>query len=91
MNLIKCNKYDINLPKMNEAPMPGKFGEFLLNNFSAKAWEGWIAKQTILINENRLNLMLPENREFLLKECKSYLEEKEILPNANAIDVMNIA
>ncbi|MBK4764795.1 MAG: oxidative damage protection protein [Pantoea sp. Brub] len=35
----------------------GEIGKRIYNEISKKAWDKWIIKQTILINEKQLNLM----------------------------------
>lgn len=54
---------------------PGELGEKIFNNISKEAWAEWQKKQTMLINEKRLNLMDPQSREFLESEMKAYLFE----------------
>lgn len=54
---------------------PGELGEKIFNNISKEAWAEWQKKQTMLINEKRLNLMDPQSREFLESEMKAFLFE----------------
>lgn len=54
---------------------PGELGEKIFNNISKEAWTEWQKKQTMLINEKRLNLMDPQSREFLESEMKAFLFE----------------
>ncbi|PTB85169.1 oxidative damage protection protein [Pseudidiomarina aestuarii] len=54
---------------------PGELGEKIFNNISKEAWAEWQKKQTMLINEKRLNLMDPQSREFLETEMKAFLFE----------------
>ena len=42
---------------------------------SAQAWNEWMNFQTILINENRLNLMDEKAREFLSERRNKFLFE----------------
>ena len=37
-------------------PMPGELGKKLYDSVSKEAWQAWLKLQTMLINENRLNL-----------------------------------
>ena len=43
---------------------------------SAQAWNDWMNFQTILINENRLNLMDEKAREFLAEKRNKYFFER---------------
>ena len=58
---------------------PGELGEKIFNNISKQAWAEWQKKQTMLINEKRLNLMDPNAREFLETQMQAFLfEGKEV-------------
>lgn len=52
---------------------PGKLGERIYKNISKIAWEQWKNKQTILINENKLNLMYPSDRKKLEVAMENFL------------------
>lgn len=54
---------------------PGELGERIFQNISKQAWADWQKKQTMLINEKRLNMMDPDARAFLEKEMEAYLFE----------------
>lgn len=54
---------------------PGELGQKIYENISKEAWAEWQKKQTMLINENRLNLMDPKSREFLEEQMKAFLFE----------------
>ena len=47
-------------------------GQEILEKVSAQAWNDWMNFQTILINENRLNLMDEKAREFLAEKRNKY-------------------
>lgn len=58
---------------------PGELGERIFNNISKEAWAEWQKKQTMLINEKRLNMMDTEARAYLEKEMEAFLfEGKEV-------------
>lgn len=54
---------------------PGEIGKRIFDNISQEAWSAWQKKQTMLINENHLNMMNPEARAFLEKEMIGFLFE----------------
>lgn len=54
---------------------PGELGKQIFDNISKQAWGEWQKKQTMLINEKRLNLMDPQAREFLEEKMKAFLFE----------------
>ncbi|MXP49726.1 oxidative damage protection protein [Pantoea sp. Eser] len=58
---------------------PGELGKRIYNEISKEAWQKWMAKQTMLINEKKLNMMNPEDRKVLEKEMINFLFEcKEV-------------
>lgn len=58
---------------------PGELGARIFQNISKQAWADWQKKQTMLINEKRLNMMDAEARAYLAKEMEAYLfEGKEV-------------
>ena len=58
---------------------PGEIGKRIYNEISKEAWQKWMAKQTMLINEKKLNMMNPEDRKVLEKEMVNFLfEDKEV-------------
>ncbi|WP_194757200.1 oxidative damage protection protein [Aliidiomarina indica] len=54
---------------------PGELGQRIYQNISKEAWAEWQKKQTMLINEKRLNLMDPEARALIEKEMVAFLFE----------------
>ncbi|MCL1078290.1 oxidative damage protection protein [Parashewanella spongiae] len=44
---------------------PGDIGKRIFDNICKEAWGLWQKKQTMLINENKLNMMNAEDRSFL--------------------------
>ena len=54
---------------------PGDLGKRIYDHISQEAWAEWQKKQTMLINEKRLNLMEAETRAYLEKEMVAFLFE----------------
>ncbi len=71
--MIYCHKLRQELPPLDFKPYPGPFGDRIVNEISAEAWQRWLAHQTTLINEYRLNLLEPEARQFLRLEMEKFL------------------
>ncbi len=58
---------------------PGELGKRIFDNISKEAWAEWQTKQTMLINEKKLNMMDPEHRKLLEAEMVNFLfEGKEV-------------
>ena len=67
-----CIKLNEEAESMKAPPFPGELGNKIYNHVSQKAWNMWIAHQTMLINEYRLNLAAPQSRAFLMQELNKY-------------------
>lgn len=70
---VFCRKYQRELPGLTQAPFPGAKGQDILENISAKAWQEWLAHQTMLINEKQLNLMDTGTRVYLSEQMDKFL------------------
>ncbi|EGM71298.1 oxidative damage protection protein [Shewanella sp. HN-41] len=58
---------------------PGDLGKRIFDNVSKEAWGLWQKKQTMLINEKKLNMMNVDDRKFLEEQMTSFLfEGKEV-------------
>ena len=86
---VFCKKLKKELPGLDVPPFPGPQGEEIFNNISKQAWQEWMAHQTTLINEMRLNMMdltarhyLAEQRESSLM-AKMWIKQKDMFHLAN--------
>lgn len=75
---VFCRKYKEELEGLDLAPMPGKAGQEIIENISKKAWGEWMAHQTMLINEKRLNLMSLTDREYLNVQRENFFSGKDV-------------
>lgn len=53
-------------------PYPGELGKRIYDSVSKDAWAGWIKHQTMLVNENRLNLADARARQYLARQMENY-------------------
>ncbi len=70
--MVHCVKLDREAEGLGFAPWPGELGRRIYENVSKQAWSEWLAHQTMLINENRLNPLDPKTRAFLATEMEKY-------------------
>jgi Fe-S cluster biosynthesis and repair protein YggX len=70
---IFCSKLNQEAESLDEPPFPGALGEKIFNHISKQAWEMWLSKQTILINEYHLSLIDAKARAFLNEEMQKFL------------------
>jgi Fe-S cluster biosynthesis and repair protein YggX len=51
---------------------PGELGKRIYENVSKEAFEAWKKHQTMLVNENRLNLADARSRQYLARQMESF-------------------
>ncbi|NIG87579.1 oxidative damage protection protein [Serratia symbiotica] len=54
---------------------PGDVGKRIFDEISKEAWGEWMKKQTMLINEKKLNMMNLDDRKLLEQEMIKFLFE----------------
>lgn len=54
------------------APYPGELGKRIYNEISKEAWALWMKHQTMLVNENRLNLADLRSRQYLARQMENF-------------------
>ena len=70
---VFCRKHNVETEGLDFAPWPGEIGQRVFNEIGKPAWSEWLAHQTLLINENRLNPRDPKARAFLQGEMEKFL------------------
>jgi Fe-S cluster biosynthesis and repair protein YggX len=53
-------------------PYPGELGKRIYNGVSKEAWSLWLRHQTMLVNENRLNLADQRARQYLAQQMEQF-------------------
>ena len=70
--LVQC----VHLKKEAEGiafpPYPGELGKRIYDNVSQEAFEMWKKHQTMLVNENRLNLADARARQYLARQMEQF-------------------
>ncbi|HUX64360.1 oxidative damage protection protein [Sulfuricella sp.] len=69
---VKCVKLGREADGLDFPPYPGELGKRIWENVSKEAWAAWLKHQTMLINENRLNMADPAARQYLAEQVESY-------------------
>ena len=70
--MVKCIKLGREAEGLDRPPYPGALGQRIFENVSKEAWQGWIRVQTMIVNENRLNLADPQARKYLAQQMENY-------------------
>lgn len=73
--IVFCKKLQKEAPGLTRLPYPGPLGQRIFDSISIEAWQLWLKHQTLLINENRLNVLDPKSRSFLETEMEKFLFE----------------
>ncbi|MBA4150956.1 MAG: oxidative damage protection protein [Acinetobacter sp.] len=71
--MVLCRKLKQELEGLAFPPFPGPRGQAVFETVSKEAWQQWLKHQTMLINENRLNLMDAQAQKFLADQLEKYL------------------
>lgn len=69
---VNCVKLGREAEGMDFPPMPGELGKKLFENVSKEAWAQWVRMQTMIINENRLNLADAAHRKYLAEQVEKH-------------------
>jgi len=70
---VHCHYLDREAEGLPRPPLPGDLGQRIYQHISKKAWQKWLAHQTMLINENRLSPLDPEHRKYLEEQAEAFL------------------
>lgn len=74
--MVFCRKYQQQLEGLARPPFPGPKGQAIFEHVSQQAWQEWLAQQTMLINEKRLNVMDPATRVYLDGQRERFLDNQ---------------
>ena len=69
---VHCVKLGREAEGLDFPPYPGELGQRLWQHVSKEAWQGWLRYQTMLVNENRLNLADPAARKYLAEQMERH-------------------
>ena len=70
--IVFCEYEQRETEGLDFAPWPGEPGQRVLARIGKGAWSKWLAHQTMLINENRLNLVDAKHRKYLSEQLEKH-------------------
>ena len=70
--MVQCIKLGHESEGLDRPPLPGALGQRVYENVSKEAWSQWQRHQTMLVNENRLNLSDARARQYLRTQMEEY-------------------
>ncbi len=72
VRMIKCMKFQKELPGLEEVPFNTPLGQRIYENVSQEAWNLWKEHLKMIINEYRLNLADPQAQEMVAQQMEEY-------------------
>ena len=69
---VQCVHLKKEAEGLNFLPYPGELGKRIYNSVSKEAWQLWLKHQTMLVNENRLNLADLRARQYLARQMEKF-------------------
>ena len=72
---VFCQHFNKDADGLDFQLYPGELGKRIFDNISKEAFAEWQKKQTMLINEKKLNMMEPTDRKFLEQQMEAFLFE----------------
>jgi len=70
--MVRCIKLGREAEGLDRPPYPGPLGQRIFEQVSKEAWAAWLKHQTMLVNENRLNLADLQARQYLAKQMEQH-------------------
>ena len=70
--MVNCIKLSREAEGLARPPYPGALGQRIFENVSKEAWDQWVRLQTMIINENRLNLVDARHRKYLAEQLEKH-------------------
>lgn len=70
--MVNCVKLGVEAEGLDFPPIPGELGQKIFDNVSKEAWQSWMKQQTMIINENRLNLSDEASRKYLRQQLEYF-------------------
>jgi Fe-S cluster biosynthesis and repair protein YggX len=76
--LLQCVYLKKEAEGLSFAPYPGELGKRIYTTISKEAFELWKKHQTMLVNENRLNLADARARQYLARQMEQFFFGGEV-------------
>ena len=70
---VFCRKLQKEADGLDFQLYPGELGKRIFDNISKEAWAEWQKKQTMLINENNLNMLDEKAQSYLKEQMEKFL------------------
>ncbi|HUZ45903.1 MAG TPA: oxidative damage protection protein [Terriglobia bacterium] len=71
-HIVMCVKFQKELPGLDEPPWSGELGQRIYDNVSKEAWQLWMQRLTMIINEYRLVPATKEAQEIIAQQMEQF-------------------
>ncbi|MDR0528762.1 MAG: oxidative damage protection protein [Zoogloeaceae bacterium] len=71
-HIVHCVKLGRDAEGLAAPPLPGALGQQIFEQVSQEAWQQWLRLQTMIINENRLNMADVRHRDYLRAQLEQH-------------------
>ncbi|MGD8525692.1 MAG: oxidative damage protection protein [Thioalkalispiraceae bacterium] len=71
--VVFCQVLKKEAPGLDVPPYPGELGQRIYENISSEAWNQWLQRLTMIINENRLSTADPASVEVIEQHMVGFL------------------
>lgn len=78
--MVQCVKLGKEAEGLDFQPYPGELGKRVFENVSKEAWQQWMGRQTMLINEYRLSPLDPKSRKMIESEMEKFFFGEDSAP-----------
>ena len=70
---VQCVFLNQHLEGLEKPPYPGELGMRIYNNISQQAWQQWLDRSVMIINEYQLNSANPEHQDLIERHLTGFL------------------
>jgi Fe-S cluster biosynthesis and repair protein YggX len=69
---VFCVRYKKEMEGLDEPPFDSEFVQKIYQNVSKAAWDEWVNRQKMLLNEYRLQPWQPQAQQFLVEQMEEF-------------------
>jgi len=83
-HMVFCVRNKKEMEGLEEPPFDSEFGQKIYKNVSKAAWDEWVGRQKMLLNEYRLQPWTPQAQQFLVEQMEQFFfSEGSALPRSS--------
>jgi Fe-S cluster biosynthesis and repair protein YggX len=70
--MVHCVKFDKDMPGLDRVPWRGEIGKRVYESVSKEAWKLWVEYSKMLMNEYRLNPIVPNSQKIMEEQMEQF-------------------